>query len=176
MPVRIKKEHSQNLHSESEPVDAEQLFASQSIAGAALAAVGSVILLSLFWLETSVLFGRVFPWIAILQGIAVGFSIRRWGHGYDWRFPTVAAVAAYFGAYLGNFVIAAYMAGEELNVSSIQVIFSMSQYTLTTYFSEVVTFVDHTYAVYGAVLAGYFSRRPLNRAEVYALRTYDKDS
>jgi hypothetical protein len=147
------------------------VIASQRFAVAVRVAAAVSVLTVVFWIAASDLLGRVFPWFVMLQGLAIGFAVRRWGHGFDWRFPTLAASIALASACLGNFLVAAHASAEELGTSVLNVVFSITFWTLEVYFAEVITPADHIFALFSAALAAYYSTRQLNRYEIHALRT-----
>lgn len=175
MVFRLNQKHSRNVYDENRPLDGLQVLASQAPRAALGAAVIATLAMNALWLASALLFGKVFPWFSILQGIVIGVAVRRWGHGFDWRFPMIAAAVAFVAAYSGGLIIAAEVAARDLGTNTFTVIFSMSEWTLSTYADEVLTPADHIFAAYAAILAAFFSRRRLGRDEVYAIRTFDKD-
>ena len=148
-----------------------EVIASQRFAVAVRAALTVSVLTVAFWIVASDLLGRVFPWFVMLQGLAIGFAVRRWGCGFDRRFPILAASAALSSAYIGNFLIAAHASAEELGTTVLNVVFGITFWTLEVYFDEVVTPADDIFALFSAALAAYYSTRKLNRYEIHALRT-----
>jgi hypothetical protein len=152
-------------------VYAPEVIASQRFAMAVRVAAAVSVFTVVFWIVASDMLGRVFPWFVMLQGLAIGFAVRRWGHGFDWRFPTLAAGSALASAYMGNFLVAAHASAEELATSVLNVVFSITFWTLEVYFAEVVTPPDHIFALFSAALAAYYCTRKLNRYEIHALRT-----
>jgi hypothetical protein len=110
-----------------------------------------------------------------LQGVAIGLAVRRWGRGFDWRFPTLAASCSLLAAYVGNFMIAAHTSAGELGTSTANVVFNITGWTLDVFFAELITPADHIFALYGAVLAAYFAGRKVTRREAYALRILRDD-
>ena len=134
-----------------------------------------VILMNLLWMMSASLLNRVFPWYAILQAIPVGYAVRLAGKGLDWRYPLLAALMAWAGAYTGNFMLAADTAADEFGTGALNIIRNMSEWTLGLYFDEVVTSVDHVYALYAACIAAFLAKRRLTRSEEYAFRTHEKD-
>lgn len=175
MMFRLNQKHSKNLGRTSSIIDGGALLSAQSLPAAILAAVMVVMLMNLIWMTSASLLNRVFPWYAIIQGIPVGYAVRLAGQGLDWRFPVLAAVLAWVGAYTGNFMLAADTAADELGTSALHIISSMSEWTLGLYFEEVVNSVDHVYALSAAGIAAFLAQRRLGRSEEYALRTYKSD-
>jgi hypothetical protein len=172
---RLNQKHSKNLGNVVSQADGGSLLSDQSLPAAFLAAVLTVILMNLLWTMSASLLNRVFPWYAILQAIPVGYAVRFAGKGLDWRFPLLAAVMAWAGAYSGNFMLAADTAADEFGTGALHIINNMSEWTLGLYFDEVVTSVDHVYALYSACIAAFLAKRRLNRSEEYALRTHKRD-
>lgn len=168
--MRLNQKHSQYLYEERRELDAGQVIATQSLPRAMAAAAVVVILVTLFSILLASLFARVFPWMVLVQGALVGLSIRRWGHGFDWRFAALGAAVAFLGAYVGNFLIAASIAGDELQISTLSVILNMSEYTVGTYFAEDVNPADHIFAAFAAAFGAFFARRQLSRDEYRAIR------
>lgn len=168
--MRLNQKHSKYLYEDRRELNADTIIASQSLSRAATAAVVVIVLMTLFsWVLASLL-GRIFPWMVLIQGVLIGFSIRRWGRGFDWRFALLGALAAFFGAYIGNFLIAASVAADALQISTVSVIFNMSEYTLGTYFREDVNPADHIFASFAAAFGAFFARRELSRDEYRAVR------
>ena len=168
---RLNQKHSRNLGREVESADGRTIVRSQSLRGAMAAALLTVLLLNLVWMFSSALLNRIFPWVVIIQGILAGIAVRRWGRGLDWRYPGIAAVAAWAGAYSGNFLLAADAAADDLGTGTLNVIFNMSEWTIDLYLAEVVSPVDHIYALCAAAVAAFMATRRLTRAEEYAIRT-----
>mgnify|MGYP003309776296 CR=1 FL=1 len=52
------------------------LYLEQSFVTGLIAAFLAIFILNSFWILSSVFFDRFFPWIAILQGIIIGKSIK----------------------------------------------------------------------------------------------------
>ena len=174
MVNRISQKHSKNLYEERREVDAEALIASQMLRRAAMAGLVTLLAGNALWLALSLITGKVYPWFSVLQGIAIGLFTRRWGQGFDWRFPTIAAVIALVGAYSGSFLIAAEVAARDLDTNIFAVLFNVTGWSLGTWLDEVITPADHIFAAYAAILAAFFARRRLDRSEVFALRTMNE--
>ena len=174
MVNRISQKHSKTLYEPRRDVDAATLIASQLPRRAIIAGLVTLLAGNALWLASALLSGKVFPWFALLQGIAIGLFVRRWGQGFDWRFPTIAGVIALAGSYTGSFLIAAEVAARDLDTSVFAVIFNITGWTMDTWLAEVITPADHIFAAYAAILAAFFARRRLDRAEVFALRTMSR--
>ncbi|MBT8077864.1 MAG: hypothetical protein KJO31_04770 [Gammaproteobacteria bacterium] len=156
------------------PTDPETLLDSQSLRGAIVGAVVAVIVFNYAWILSADLFGKVFPWLSMLQGVIVGQMVRRMGHGFDWRFPVIAAIAAYVGSISANFIIAAMTTGADLGVGTMEVLGSVTTMTFGVFFTETFNVVDQIYAATAAAIAAFFARRILNRREVLELRKYQE--
>lgn len=153
------------------PVDPEALMAQQSVPAALAAAIIAMLVLSAFWTFFTGLTGRVFPWFSIIQGIFIGLAVRRFGRGFDWRFPLIAAVVAWLAAFFGNLMVAIPVTTSELDASWFEVIRGLTWWSFETFFSEVITIVDYIYASCAALVAMFYSRRRLTRDEAFAMRT-----
>lgn len=174
MVNRIGQKHSKNLYEERREVDAAALIGSQMPRRAVLAGIATLFAGNALWLAISLLTGKVYPWFSVIQGMAIGLIIRRWGQGFDWRFPAIAAAIALIGAYSGSFLIAAEVAARDLETNIFAVIFNVTGWSIGTWLQEVVSPADHIFAAYAAILAAFFARRRLDRAEVFALRTMNE--
>lgn len=172
---RLNQKHSKNLYQPRQQVDGKAVVAAQSLLAAGLAALGAVVILNSVWMMSAELLGRVFPWFVIIQSILIGLAVRRFGRGLDWRFPVVAAIAAAIGAYSGNFLLAADVSADEFGTDPLHIVTHMSEWTLGVYFEEVVSPIDHIYAIYSAAIAAFLARRRLTRAQVYAVRTLHQE-
>lgn len=173
--LRLKrKSKRQPREARDEPlrkIDPRTLLEAQSPGAALAAALVAMLVLSWFWLFFTELTARVFPWFSILQGIFIGLAVRRFGHGIDWRFPAVAALVAWAGSFFGNLVVAIPATTAELDASAFEVVRGLTWWSFTTFFDEVITVVDHIYALCAAAVAAFFAPRRLDRHEEYALRT-----
>lgn len=168
---RLNQKHSKNLYQPPSDVDGDAIIAAQSLLMAGMAALGVVMLSNSAWMMSAALLGRVFPWFVIIQGMLIGVVVQRFGRGLDWRFPLLAAIAAILGAYSGNFLLAADVSADELGTGPLHIVTNMSEWTLGIYFKEVVSPIDHIYAVYSAAIAAFFAKRRLTRSQEFAVRT-----
>lgn len=153
------------------PPDPAKLVAQQSVRAALAAGIVAVLLLCSLWTLVTIATDRIFPWFSMLQGAVIGMMVRRFGKGFDYRFPLIAACLACAGALVGNLVIALPETTEQLGASVWQVVRGLTWRSFQIFFDEVITAVDYIYAGFGAVLAAFYSRRRLTRHEVFALRT-----
>ena len=141
------------------------------------ATVGGIAVVLVFgwmWAILSVETGRIFPWATILIGAIVGLAVQRFGKGLDWRFPALAALLAWSGAYVDNLMIGIVETGRYIEAAPARVFTGLSKDTMENFFANTVTPVDHIYALCAAGVASFFAKRRLNRREVLAIRTLDK--
>jgi len=171
---RRKKRPSLPLSETGEKADAREVVESQSIRGALSAAVVIMVVTIATWMSLADLFDRVFPWFVVPQGALMGVAVRRWGRGFDWRFPVIAAAASVLAAYLGNFFLAADASAAEFDTGLLRIVTSVTAWTYRTFFEEALTAADHIFAICSAMLAAFLSNRQLSRAEVHALRNAHK--
>ena len=172
---RLNQKHSKNLGKSTSPADGQSIMSAQSLSAAFLAALAAVLLLNVMWMVSASALDRVLPWFVIVQGALVGLAVRRWGQGMDWRFPLIAVVAAWLGAYSGNLLLAADTAADEFGTGPLHILSNMSEWTLGLYFDEVVSPVDHIYAFCAAAIAAFLAKRRLTRSQEYAIRTLNRD-
>ncbi len=137
--------------------------------------IALVLVFGWIWAALSMRTGRVFPWISILIGMFVGLGVQRFGRGLDWRFPVIAAVLAWVGAYVGNLMIGIVETGRYIDADPFSVFVGLSRDTMKNFFANTVSPVDHIYAFCAAVVASFLAKRRLNRREVVAIRLIDKD-
>lgn len=168
LPGKKKTTRAERL---PQPVDPQTLRDAQSVKRAVLAALAATLVLSAFWMFFASVTGRVFPWFSIIQGIFIGLAVRRFGRGLDWRFPLVAGLFAWTGAFFGNLLVAIPATTSALDASWWEVIRGLTWWSLRTFFDEVITVVDYIYGLCAAAVAVFYAKRRLNRHEVFALRT-----
>ena len=164
---RLRQRHSRNLGQDAAPVSAEKLIAAQSVRAALTGAAISIIIFNIMWAYTASVSGKFFPWISILQGAVIGIAVQRSGRGLDWRFPLVAGIAAWLGAFSGNLFIALIFTVTEIGGISgnwWQIVYS--------FYVNTVSVIDVIYAFCAVAVAVFYSKRRLNRHEVLALRKY----
>lgn len=164
---RLRQKHSRNLGQESAPVNAESLIASQSVPAAIAAAVIAIIIFNIVWAFTALASGKFFPWFSILQGAAIGKAVQKYGRGFDWRFPVVAGVAAWIGAFSGNLFIALVFTMVETGGVGRDWWDVLPSFLITT-----VSVADIIFSGTATVIAAFYSTRQLNRHEVLAIRKY----
>jgi len=168
---RLRQKHSQQHHEGYAPVSAEKLIAEQSVRAGITGAAITIIVFNILWAYTASASGKFFPWIAIIQGLAIGFAVRKTGRGLDWRFPLVAGLAAWAGAFSGNLFIAlTFTASQNATLED-----GWWQ-ILMSFYSNTVTVIDVIYAFCAVAVATFYSKRRLNRHEVFALRKHAEGS
>ena len=173
--LRIRKRHTPNVQTLADPADGQRLIDEQSVRDAVLASLVVVIVFSILWAMASTLLGRIFPWMTLLLGVAVGLAIRRAGQGLDWRFPLIAAGITVAGSLLANIVVAAAFTAEALDTSTLAILRAVTTMTWPVFFDEALSPVDFIYAIFGAGIAAFYSQRKLNRAEFMAIRKWEEE-
>lgn len=173
--LRLPRRHSRESAGPPDPDAGARLVRQQSLRGAVLAGLIVIIAFSAAWAILSVAIGRVFPWMTLVLALLVGLAVRRAGRGLDWRFPTIAAVAAAVGALVGNIVVAAAFTAGEFDTGTLTVLRSVTTMTWPVFFDEVMTGADLFYAITGAGIAAFYANRRLTRAEYAALRIWQQD-
>jgi hypothetical protein len=156
--------------------DPHALIASQSIAGAVIAGAIAVFVICMLWTALTIATGRIFPWFTLPAGAVVGLAIRRYGRGFDYRFPLIAVLATCSGALLGNLVIALPETTRQLDAGVWAVVRGLTWRSFELFFDEAISVVDYIYAGAGSALAAFYSRRRLDRHEEFALRTLGRRS
>lgn len=169
--LRPKPQYDSPDDETAERPDPQALIASQSVTGAAVAGVIAVAVTCALWTALTVATGRVFPWFTIPGGMAIGLAVRRYGRGFDYRFPLIAVGLACAGALLGNLVIALPETMRQLDAGAWQVVRGLTWRSFELFFDEVITVVDYIYAGFSSALAAFYSRRRLDRHEAFVLRT-----
>jgi hypothetical protein len=173
--LRLKKKHAPKQRPAGPPPDARRILAQQSVGRAVLGGVAVVLVLGWLWATVSVATGKVFPWVTILIGGLVGFAIRHYGRGIDWRYPVIAALLAWSGAYVANLIIGIVETGRYIEAASFRVLLGLTGGTMENFFANTINPTDHIYAFCAAGLAAFLANRRLNRYEVLAVRNLRKD-
>ena len=105
----------------------------------------------------------------------IGFAMQRFGRGLDWRFPLSAGLVAGVAAYAGNLMIGVLETGRYIEAQPMEVIVGLSLDTMKYFFKNIINPIDHIYAFCSAGVAAFFANRRLNRREILALRTTNKE-
>ena len=169
--LRLPKKH-RGAADRVDKVNVRALLAQQSVKDAVVAGLIVIILFSVLWAMLSTLLNRIFPWMTIVLGIAVGLVVRRAGRGLDWRFPTLAAGLTLVGAFIGNVVVAAAFTADELGTSTFTILRAVTSMTWPVFFAEKLSAADIVYAFFGAATAAFYGNRRLLRSEYSALRKW----
>lgn len=169
--LRLPRKH-RGAADKADQVDVRQLLAQQSLRDAIVAGIVVIILFSVLWAMLSTLVNRIFPWMTVLLGVAIGLVVRRAGRGLDWRFPVLAAGLTLAGAVASNVVVAAAFTADELGTSTFEILRAVTSMTWPVFFDEVVSAADIVYAVFGAGAAAFYANRRLMRSEYSALRKW----
>jgi len=171
----MRKRHMPDVQAQADPADGQRLVDEQSIRDSLLAGVVAVILFSILWAMLSTMLGRIFPWMTLLLGVAVGLVIRRAGRGLDWRFPLLAAGITLAGSLAANVVVAAAFTAEALDTSTLTILRAVTTMTWPVFFDEALSPVDFVYAFCGAGIAAFYAQRRLDRLEFLALRKWKEE-
>ena len=144
----------------------------QSVWNGFYGALITAIIFNIIWVYVSMFFDRFFPWLAIIQGILIGKSFKKYGHGLDWYLPALAAILATLASITGSFLSALNLTGREFNTGAINLINEITRHTLKTFMLNEFSIVGLIYAIFAAMLAAYYAKRHLSRAQSIAFRKY----
>ena len=169
--LRLPKKH-RGAADKAEQIDVRRLLAQQSLRDAVVAGLIVIILFSVLWAMLSTLVNRIFPWMTVVLGIAIGLVIRRAGRGLDWRFPVLAAGLTLLGAVASNVVVAAAFTADELGTSTFEILRAVTSMTWPVFFAEVLSAADIIFALFAAAIAAFYANRRLSRSEYTALRKW----
>jgi hypothetical protein len=78
--------------------------------------------------------------------------------------------------FSGNFLVSLATTSAALEVSPMQVLRGLTIWSWQTWYAEVLTVVDLLYALFSAAIAAFYSKRRLQRNEVFALRSMKQES
>ena len=172
--ARMRKKHTPRQPTEASSDEGRRLVAAQSLRDALVGSLIVIVLFGILWAMLSTLLDRIFPWMTLVLGIAIGLVIRRAGNGLDWRFPVLGAVMALIGALASNVVVAAAFTARALETSTLTVLRAVTSMTWPVFFEEAMTPADLAYALIAAGLAAFYANRRLTRAEYLALRKWQE--
>lgn len=175
-PLRLRRKHGDGRRPAATAEDGARLVRAQSLRNAVVAGLITFVLFCVGWVAVSSLTGRVFAWMTVVLGAALGLAIRRAGRGVDWRFPLLAALMALAGSILGNIVLAAATTADEFGTGTLDILRAVTAMTWPVFFDEVWNVADGFYAVVAAGLAAFFANRRLTRVQFYALRLWREQS
>lgn len=174
-PLRLRKKHGDGRRPNVTAADGARLVEAQSLRNAVLASLFILIVFCVTWIALSATLNRVFPWMTVIYGGALGLGIRRAGRGVDWRFPTLAVVMGLAGSIVSYVVLAAATTADDFGVGTMQVLRAVTSMTWPVYFDEVWNAAHGFYAVVAAGIAAFFANRRLTRTQYYALRQWQLD-
>ncbi len=171
-PLRLRKKHGDGRRPDATAADGARLVRAQSLRNAVVASLITLIVFCVVWIVLSALVDRVFPWMTVVLGAALGLAIRAAGRGVDWRFPALAAGMAIGGSVVSNVVLAASTTAEQFGTGTLHILQAVTQMTWPVFFAEVWNVADGFFAVVAAGLAAFLAPRRLSRAQRYALRLW----
>lgn len=170
---RLRQKHSQRPSEIRPPADGRRLLAEQSVVRGLAGSIAVALLLCWLWAVFSATTGRIFPWFSVLIGAIIGIAMQRFGRGLDWRFPVLAVAVAGAAAYTGNLMIGVLETGEYIEATPTSVVVGLSADTMTYFFRNTISPIDHIYAFCACGVAAFFANRRLRRHEVLGLRTFN---
>jgi hypothetical protein len=173
-PLRLRRKHGEGRRPDVTAEDGARLVRAQSVRNAIVAGLVTLIIFCFVWVALSALLDRVFPWMTVVFGAALGLAIRAAGRGVDWRFPALAAVMAVVGCVVSNVVLAASTTAEEFGTGTLQVLQAVTHMTWPVFFVEVWNVADSFFATVAAGLAAFLAPRRLSRSQRFALRLWRK--
>ena len=171
-PLRLRRKHGEGKRPEVTADDGARLLHGQSLRNAIVAGLITVIVFCLAWILLSAATNRVFAWMTVILGVALGVVIQKAGRGVDWRFPALAALLAFGGSVISNIVLAASTTAADYGTGTLHVLRAVTSMTWPVFFEEVWNVADGFFAVVSAAFAAFLAPRRLNRAERFALRQW----
>lgn len=172
LPLRLRKKHGEGRKPEATAADGAQLVGTQSLRNAVIASLITLIVFIVAWIALSSLTNRVFPWMTVALGAALGMAIRVAGRGVDWRFPVLAAAMAIGGALFSNVVLAASTTAAEYGTGTLHILQAVTRMTWPVFFAEVWNVADGFFAIVAAGFAAFLAPRRLSRTQRFALRLW----
>jgi hypothetical protein len=173
-PLRLRKKHGQGERPKVTADDGARLARAQSLRNALVAGLITIIVFCLLWILLSGATGRVFAWMTVILGIALGFVVQKAGRGVDWRFPALAALMALVGSVVGNVVLAASTTAAEYGTGTLEILRAVTSMTWPVFFDEVWNVADGFFAVVAAAFAAFLAPRRLSRTQRFALRLWQQ--
>ncbi|MBT8085009.1 MAG: hypothetical protein HKP32_09650 [Woeseia sp.] len=155
-----------------QPSSAASLLAHQNFGRGVATSIIVAIVAMILWVAVSLLFDRYFPWVSMLQGIAVGIAMQRLGRGLDWRFPLAAAIITALAAVEGSFLVALFLTGREFDTGALTLVDEISMHTVKTFLGREFGVVGSIYMLFAAALAAFYANRRLLPGEAVALRRH----
>jgi hypothetical protein len=173
-PLRLRRKHGEGNRPDVSAADGARLVRAQSLRNAVVAGLVTFIVFCLAWIVLSGATGRVFAWMTVILGAALGIAIRATGRGIDWRFPVLAACMALGGAVVSNIVLAASTTAAEFGTGTLDILRAVTNMTWPVFFEEVWNVADGFFAVVAASFAAFLAPRRLSRSERFALRLWQQ--
>jgi hypothetical protein len=171
-PLRLRRKHGEGKPPEATADDGARLARAQSLRNAIVAGLITFLVFCLAWILLSSATNRVFPWMTVILGVALGIAIRKTGRGIDRRFPALAALLALVGSVVGNVVLAASTTATEYGTDTLHILRAVTSMTWPVFFDEVWNVADGFFAVVAAAFAAFLAPRRLSRTERFALRLW----
>jgi hypothetical protein len=171
-PLRLRRKHGEGHRPDVSADDGARLVRAQSLHSAIVASLIAFVLFCIAWVAFAAMTSRVFPWMTIVLGAAVGYAVRRAGRGVDWRFPVLAAVATALGAVGSNVVVAASTTAAELGTDTLHILRAVTTMTWPVFFDEHWNIGDTFFAVFAAGVAAFLAPRKLTRRQFHAMRLW----
>lgn len=175
-PLRLRRKHGEGRRPEASAEDGASLLQGQSLRNAVTAGLVAIILFCIAWIGLTSVTNRVFPWMTVLLGAAVGFAVQRAGRGLDWRFPVLAAALTLAGAVASSIVVAASTTATEYGTGTLHILRAVTSMTWPVFFDEAWNIADAFFAGVAAGLAAFLAPRRLTRKQRYALRLWREQS
>ena len=175
-PLRLRRKHGEGRAPDATSEDGARLVRAQSLRNATMAGLIVIVLFCLAWVALTSLTNRVFPWLTVVLGGALGLAVQRAGRGIDWRFPVLAAGLTLVGAVLGGVVVAASTTAAEYDTGTMHVLQAVTSMTWPVFFDEAWNIADAFFAGIAAGFAAFLAPRRLTRAQRYALRLWREQS
>lgn len=173
---RLQQKHSRHPGLAPRPkASPEQLIAAQSVVRGVLGGLVALLVMHYAWAQSAVLLDRVFPWMTIVQGAAIGYGVQRQGRGLDWRFPLVAALLSFPAAITGNFVVAVSLTADASGSSALEVLSGLTASSVGSFFTEMMTGVDWIFAFCSIAIATFLAKRRLTRAQSTAMIAWEQE-
>lgn len=175
-PLRLRRKHGEGRRPDVSADDGARLVRAQSLHNAVVASLIVFVLFSIAWVAIASMTNRVFPWMTVVLGAAVGYVIRRVGRGVDWRFPVLAAVVTALGAVGSNVVVAASTTAAEFGTDTLDILRAVTTMTWPVFFDEHWNIGDTFFAAFAAAVAAFLAPRKLTRRQFYAMRLWRRQS
>ena len=175
-PLRLRRKHGEGRRPEANVEDGARLLHAQSLRSAVTAALIAILLFCIAWIGLTTLTNRVFPWMTVLLGAAIGIAVQRAGRGLDWRFPVLAAVLTLAGSVTSSIVVAASTTATEYGTGTLHILQAVTSMTWPVFFAEAWNIGDAFFAGVAAGLAAFLAPRRLTREQRYALRLWREQS